>query len=249
MEYTLLELVQRILSSIKGEAVNSISDTEESLVVAEIVKECYLDIISDQDFPELEGPFELNASTDNAKPNVMTIPDSVIGVKWIRYNDKIVLPLSFEEFYDRSVLLDATDSTVGTLMLLTGVNDADTIEIKYKNDGDPKYYTVVKDGSLIFDSFDLTADSTLVKAKSVGYGIIFGGWNNTDDFIPRLDPQQFNILLKEAKSTAFVELKQTTNAQAAAQARKARIKAESKKWRGNYDKLGYYAQLPNYGRR
>lgn len=39
MKYTLLELTQRILESMNSDEVNSIGDTEESMTVANIIKE------------------------------------------------------------------------------------------------------------------------------------------------------------------------------------------------------------------
>ena len=49
---------------------------------------------------------------------------------------------------------------------------------------------------------------------------------------------------------AWLELRQTQNAGAEREARKARISAEKKKDKLNYNhKLYYYTNYPNYGRR
>ena len=68
MRYSLIELVQRILESMDSDEVDSITDTVESLAVANIVKECYYDIISNLDLPERKDIFQLDGSGDSTKP-------------------------------------------------------------------------------------------------------------------------------------------------------------------------------------
>lgn len=80
MKYTLIELVQRILESMDSDEVSDISQTPESLAVANIVKECYFNIISGLDLPESKGIFQLDASTDSAKPAIMTLPSNGLDV-------------------------------------------------------------------------------------------------------------------------------------------------------------------------
>jgi hypothetical protein len=248
MKYTLLELIQRVLSSIKGEEVNSYSDTAESLVVRDIIKECYFSLISQQDFPEYYTFFELNASGDSTQPVLMTIPDDVLGIGWVKYNDTAVKYMTPTAFYERQVMLDEDDTaTVAAMILTTGTSD--DISFKYRIDKDPEFYTEVEDQYLLFDSVDLAEDTTLAKAKTTCYGLRMEAWADDDAFTPKLDPQQFMILLKDAKAMAFLELRQTSNAQAEGQGRRIKIKAEAKKHRANYAKSGYYAQLSHQGRK
>lgn len=258
MQYTLLQLIQRILSSIKGEEVNNYDDTAESLVVRDIVKECYYNIISNQDFPELKTLFELTASGDSAKPTLMTIPSDVIGLEWVKYNKiasgetaanfQYVHYKPLEAFLEDMHSLSTDDTDVGSFTVTTGT--ADSIEFYYRNDRAPAYYTSYNDSTLIFDSYDSTVDTTLTKAKSLGYGLKSTTWVDSNSFTLPIDQQQFNILLKEAKVLAWEELRQTPNQTAAMQARRAKIKAESKKDRANYDHVGYYySKYPNYGRK
>ena len=258
MKYTLLQLIQRVLSSIKGEEVNSYDDTAESLVVGDIIKECYYNIISTQDFPELKTLFELTSSGDNTKPTLMYMPTDVIGLEWMKYN-KLTLTDTTPNFqYVRYVPLadfmemvhqfNTSETNVGTFSVTTGLSD--NIEFYYRNDKAPDYYTTFDDDTLIFDSYDSGVDTTLQKSKTLCYGLKDGTWEDVNGFIPLLDAQQFNILLKEAKAMAWMELRQTDNAAANSQARKAKIAAEKKKDRVNYDHYGYYnSKYPNYGRK
>jgi hypothetical protein len=248
MKYTLLELIQRVLSSIKGEEVNSYSDTAESLVVRDIIKECYYNIRSTMNLPEHYTMFELTASGDNNLPVYMTIPDDILAVEWIKYNDEPISYMPPKQFYETQKLLLTTNSNVGTMSVTFG--SSDTINFKYENDRDPKVYTSFEDNILIFDAFDTDAESTLQKANTACYGIRVDDWADDDSYTPDLDSQQFQLLLKEAKTMAFLELRQTTNAMALKEARKLRIRSEDMKWRANYGKSGYYNNsLPNYGRK
>jgi len=249
MKYTLLEMIQRILSAIKGEEVNSYSDTAESLAVRDIVKECYFNIISNQDFPELKTFFELNASGDNNLPVRMSIPDDVIGVEWIRYNGEVLSYLEPDDFYTKQNNLDTTADNVGTMNIETGTGP-DTIPFNYTNDADPQYYTYYEDKYIIFDSYDSDTEATLQKANTVCYGLRTIAWEDDDSFTPTLDAHSFNILMKDAKAMAFLELRQMTNQSEIAAGRKARIKAEQKKHRANYKRMEYYYNdYPNYGKR
>lgn len=258
MKYTLLELIQRILSSIKGEEVNNYNDTAESLVVRDIVKECFYNIIGTADFPELKTLFELTASGDSAKPTLMTLPSDVVGLEWVKYN-KIAsgetapnfgyvryMPLA--DFTEMMHQLSTDETNVGTFTVTTGSSDA--IEFYYTDDKAPDFYTSFDDNTIIFDSYDSVVDTTLQKSKSLCYGLKSGVWTDSNSFTLPLDAQQFNILIKEAKAMAWEELRQTQNATAGMQVRRAKIAAEKKKDRANYDHKGYYySKYPNYGRK
>ena len=259
MKYTLLELTQRLLSSIKGEEVDSIFDTAESSTIVDIIKECYFNIISNQDFPELKTLFELTASNDPTTPTLMYLPSDVVGLEWVKYNKiasgetapnfQPVKYVDLAEFVERMHMLKMTESNVGTFSLEPSTGDA--IEFYYRNDKAPDYCTSFDDNSIIFDSFDAAIETTFLKRnKPLFYGLKEDSWDSSDSYIPKLDAQQFNILLKESKALAWEELRQQPNQTAAMQVRKAKIAAEKKKDRANYDHTGYYnTRYPNYGRK
>lgn len=258
MKLTLLELIQRVLSSIKGEEVDNYSDTAESLVVRDIVKECYYTLISGQDFPELKTLFELNASGDSTKPTLMTMPSGVVGLEWVKYNKiasgdtapvyEEVRYLPMVDFIAMNDGLNTDDTTVGSFTVTTGLSDS--IEFYYRDDKAPDYYTSFDDTTVIFDSYDSDVDTTLMKTKTKCFGLKSDTWVNSNTYTPNLDAQQFDILLKEAKAMAWQELRQVDNASARSEARRAKIQAEKKKDRVNYNNKSYYhTQYPNYGRK
>lgn len=252
MKYTLLEIIQRVLSSIKGEEVDNFNDTAESLVIRDIIKECYYTIVSNQDFPELKTLFELETEEDDTKPTLMTLPADAIGLEWVKYKSDdaffYVRYLPVKEFLELNHMLDENEANVGTFTVTTGAEDA--IEFYYRNDKAPQFYTSFDDNTVVFDSYDVSVEDYLQKDKTLCYGLKATTWDDSNNFTLPLDAQQFNILLKDAKAMAWEELRQTTNNSAVAQARKAKISAEKKKDRVNYNHKSYYqTNYPNYGRK
>jgi hypothetical protein len=88
VKFTVLEIVQDILSSMDSDEVNSIGDTIEAQQVATIVKNCYNDIISTIDLPDEFTLFALDASGTSTKPVTMYVPAAYEGTQWIKYNKK-----------------------------------------------------------------------------------------------------------------------------------------------------------------
>lgn len=94
MKYTLLNMTQDILSSMSADEVNSISDTSESLQVANIIKQKYFDLINRVPLPEHEQMVQLNPSLDSTAPVLMYIPDGIADLKWLKYFNSNVLNVS-----------------------------------------------------------------------------------------------------------------------------------------------------------
>lgn len=88
MKFTVLEIVQDILSAMDSDEVSSLNDTIEAQQVGKIVKNCYNDIISTIDLPDEFTLFQLDPSLDPAKPVVMYTPAAFEGTQWIKYNKK-----------------------------------------------------------------------------------------------------------------------------------------------------------------
>ena len=252
MQQTLLEIVQLILSAMDSDEVNSISDTVESNQVALIVKNVYFDSAVELNLREHEKLFELNASNDSTQPTLMYVPNDVTNVTSIKYNYKEdtdtydryeeVKYLPFDEFLTIQNSLAENDN-VGQM---TFQSNGENFNILYSNDAPPKYFTTVSNYVILFDSYNASVDSTLQKEKTMCKGLVYPTFQMTDNFVPDLAPSQFPYLINKAKVRAFVELKQTNNAEAASEVREQRIKIQKRKRRvfegTEFDKL------PKYGR-
>lgn len=232
MRYTMLEMTQRILESMDSDEVNSISDTTEALTVAKIIQECYWDIIGEFEPRETEGIFHLDSSGDNTKPTLMYLPSNVSRIDVLKYNigDDLV-NTNFREVHYKSPNdflnymngLDVDATWVDSQVISMNGQD---FNIKFRNDQSPFYYTSFDDFQLVFDSYDSSYETTLTSARTYGYGPMIPTFQLQDNFIPKLDARQFQLLLQEAKAQAFVEVKQTANEKAEKKARKNRLLAQ-----------------------
>lgn len=224
IKYTLLELTQRILSATDLDEVSSISETADSQSVANIIKECYFDIVGQLHPAENEGLFKLDASTDNERPTLMLLPSTVSKVVWLKYDTgsdtQNFVPLRYidpEEFIYYQSGISLTDDNSGEMVIEI---DGKDYKFRYRNDEYPTCFTIFRDRYVIFDQYKSDDETTLTEARSLGFGELVPYWEHSDTFIPDLDPRHFQLLLKEAKATAFTELKQVDNQRAEKSARR-----------------------------
>lgn len=255
MKYTLLDLTQTILSSMDSDEVNSISDTPESLQVATCIRSTYFDIINRANLEEHYSLITLNASGDGSKPTLMTMPTTVADLQWLKYdcatvddpeiNMQDLTYIEPKEFLDRMYSLDESETNVGTF--IHTFDNGDEVKFLYTNDNAPSTYTVFDDYTFIFDSYDAAMDSTLQKAKTLGRARNTINWSMTDSFIPDLDETQFPLLLNEAKSLAWLELKQLPHQKAEVFARRGWTSVQKNKINTSDERD--FDRLPYFGRR
>ena len=227
MKYTLLELTQAVLSSMDSDEVNSINDTPESQQVVEIIKTVYDDLLTRSDIKVNNTLFNLVASNDVTRPVVMTKPEGINHIHWIKYNrilntdvdplwdEMSYMPVS--DYMDYIQQLKPSNSNVETFDF---IQDGSVFTFAYRNDWSPQYYTSFDDKTIIFDGYDKSVSTTLEASKTLCYGSKVPVFSRTDDFTPELQPHQFALLLNEAKSLAWAELKQIVHAKAEQTARR-----------------------------
>jgi hypothetical protein len=250
MKYTLLELTQNILSRLDSDEVDSISDTTEAMQVARIVRNTYFNILARAQLPELKKLVQLVSSGDNTKPVLMTRPDNVTHIDWIKYNVRTstdtndifdyvtILPL--QQFLEQVDVLNTTDSNVDSMTF-------NSITFNYRNDVRPFYCTIVEDDTIIFDAFDSSVDTILQTSKTKVYANTNPTFDLVDGTIPDLDDQQFPLLLNEATSVAFVDLKQQANEKAEQESRRQWRTLERTKALAKVPTP--FDALPHFGRR
>lgn len=254
MKYTLLELVQLILSSLDSDEVDDIDETTESTQVKNIVKSCYWDLITRLQPPEHYDFFQLE-ETGVSTPTIMTLDSDLnIDVQMIKYDwqtaDDAVINYqrvnwcSLADFLDRMHALDYDDTTNNTTFSYTTGGDTFTFcATKFHG---PRWYAPINDRTVIFDSYDSEVEDFLSASKTMVYGKKIPTFTESNSFTPDLDAQQFSLLLNEAKSQAFVELKQTSNPKAEQRARGGWVQSQKTKRAFPYPEI---ERLPNYGRK
>jgi len=251
MKLTLLDYTQNILSALSSDEVNSISDSSESLQVAEIVRTTFFNIIARAGLPEQKKLFQLESSGSVIQPNLMLVPEGIRSIEWLKYFDassqtlmyKYVTILPIQQFVDYVNGYNTADANVDVLNFTT---DSKTFLFNYRDDKTPQFCTIISDFYVIFDSFDQTLDSTLQASKTECFGSAAPIWLMEDSFIPNIDEEQVPLLLNEAKSLAYFELKQTPHVKAEQEAKRQWSSLQRDKSIDN--KPSYFDQLPNYGR-
>jgi len=257
VKYTLLEIVQQILSSMDSDEVSSINDTVESYQVALLVKSVFYDIATDLNLPEHQGLFELDASGDNLKPTLMTLPTTVTRLDEIKYDNKATADnykdykdveyMPWPEFFRmQAALRDESITTVGQMSV---THNAETFEVLYRNDRHPLFWTTFDDYQIIFDSYNSEEDTTLQKSKTMCQGALYPTFSLTDNAYPDIDPTQFSYLVNKCKTRAFAELKQMANPESNAETRRQKIILQKRMRRTQGKQFGEIDKIARYGRK
>ena len=245
---TLLDIVQDILSDMDSDTVNSITDSVESLQIAQIVKTTFFEIITEGEWPHLGGLFSITASGNNLMPTHMTMPDNIRYVELIKYNKK--KEIADKDAYTSLMYLDPEDfisflnQRDSTAANITTVFNADQVALLILNDAATTYYTSFDNDVLVFDSYNSALESTLQASKLQAYGYKEPNFSLLDAFVPDLPSKAFPYLLSEAKSVAFNVLKQAANPKEEQRAIRQRRRLSQDRWR-----LEGGITYPNYGRR
>ena len=244
---TLLDMVKDILSDMDSDEVNSITDTVEATQVAQILKTTYYSIIDGKDYGFLYELFKLDSLGDSTKPTHLVIPETIIDLKWIKYNCKA--SASDKDLYKKIIyknpedFMDIVDIRDNTQSNITIVTDSTGIKLNIYKDRAPQYFTSFDDETLVLDAYDSGIDSTLQSSKTQCHGKRSVVFTLDDDFTPDLPTQMFSYFLAEAKSTAFLTLKQLPNAKAEATSKVHKRRMSQEAWKVTN---GIY--YPNYGR-
>lgn len=116
----------------------------------------------------------------------------------------------------------------------------------YKTDKQPQYCTIISNYYVIFDGYDSTLDSTLQESKVMAEGSVIPTFTMADSFIPDISEDQVPLLLNEAKSLAYFELKQSVHSKAEQSAKRQWSSLQRNK--AVVDSPTAFQQLPNFGR-
>lgn len=243
----LLAMTQDILSDMDSDDVNSINDSVEALQVAQIIKTTYYNIIDGKNYAFLYELFKLTASGTDDRPTHMKLPEDIIDLKWIKYNNKkkatdkdnfeLITYKLPEDFMD---IVDARDSTATNIKKVT---DTTGITLNILNDKCPQYFTSFDDETIVMDAYIKTLETTLQNSKTQCHGKRSVAFTMSDTFTPDLPVQMFTYLLNEAKSACFLTLKQMANQKAEQISVTQRRRMSQDAW-----KIAKGIRYPNYGR-
>lgn len=245
---TLLDIVQEILSDMNSDNVNSISDTIEATQVANIVRRTFYNLYNDRIWPHTARLMRLNSSADNNRPTHMTVDENVIRVDWVRYDVRDTPADSLEyreiryktptEFIEFVMARDSTKDNMRTVFDYNGT------PLIIQTDEQPSYYTSFDDEHLVFDSYDAAVDSILQHSKTQVFGMVEPEFRLEDDFVPDIPTKAFPYFVSEAKSVAFLKIKEVFSQ------KDEQVAGRQKAWLSQEKhRVGGGIRFPNYGRR
>lgn len=249
----LLQITQRVLSAIDGQEVNSISDTDEAMQVAETIQNVFYAMVAANKFPEHSEVLPISSLGDSTRPTVFTFDATLEGstvspdrVKKIQYNIaetsgqfnwRTLHYVCPEDFLDLVKDEASTNSQV-----VTDVRSTATYQIW--NDRMPTWWTSLDDEHVIMDAYDSTIEATLQSSKTRVMGTVIPVLSLTDTAVPDIDDQFHPLLLQESISACGSLYNEGADPKMEQYARRLRSHLQNDKHRaimGN--------SRPNYGRR
>lgn len=241
----LLEIVNDVATSMDYELVNTIGDTPESDQIARIIRNEYSKLMDRLDWPHLKVTTELEGLGDITQPTTMRVPDRMASIMDVRYDITAVGDIRMStrvidfiqdtrEFLDRIY----TRSTVDTTTFTT----PEGIPIWVYTDRAPSFYTTFDDNRLIFDAYDMTADTTLQGSKTICSGLRGPIWTVEDNFVPAMPVNMFSMFISKCKIVANEQLRQITLST------EIRDQQISLTHLGRQRRVQKDIQKPNYGR-
>lgn len=252
MKYTLLEVVQHVLSSMDSDEVDSISDSTEAEQVALVCEEVFYDIIEQDEWPNKQNVINLDSVSDTDNPTSLLIPDEVAYVWNIKYNvkkpdddNKIYRTLEYkrpEDFVELVLRRNTSDSNVKI------VEPNEQAEIFIITDQMPNYWTSFDDKYIILDSYDSDVDTTVQSSKTIAFGEIIPTFQMQDDWTIDFPAHMHPYYLAECKAYCHWYFKQQQSVKDERKALRSRSRLRRIKNRTGVD---YYDQTArkNFGRK
>lgn len=235
MRKTLLEITQEILNDLDSDIVNSIEDTIESQQVASIIRSCYNEMISNRNWPHLKKLVQLDALGDLSKPNYLIAPEALKELITFSYDKRTVennkTTLKEVWYKEPEAFLRHVSSRNADNDNVIEVTDFSGSTLLITNNQPPSYWTSFDDTYIVTDSYDVNVDSALQNDKTQCLAYIEPTWTHTDEAVPNLPAEAFAALIEEAKSTAFIALKQMVNTKAEQKSARQNRWLSRKAWR------------------
>lgn len=247
MKRTLLEMTRAILNEMDSDDVNSISDTVEAMQVAQIIQGCFQEMVSNRNWPSNRKLSQVQHSGTPDRPTHLKLPENTTELVFFKY-DKTKKEDGIDSQY-QEVHYKHPDEF---LRLVSGRNeqtpnvrkviDISGVPLLIKDNQAPMYWTSFDDEYIVCDSYDKEVDDALKKSKTQCLIYTLPVWVHTDDAIPDLPQEAFAALIEEAKSTAFLTIKQMANEKAEQKATRQQRWLARKAWRAHggvrYDNYG-----------
>ncbi len=236
-KFTHLSMVQKILTSMDSDDVNSIFDTEEALQVSEIIEDTYNHLILQLDPPSLHTTCQLDDLSDTTQPTSLNIPNNVMEISKVKYEitatgdtNRAFRDLEYcepQDFIDKLLIRNSGNANVEELTTPEGT------PLLVFNNQFPRFWTSFDDQKITADAYDNTESTTLLGAKTVTLCTIIPVFSKTDTFIAALPEKAFPLFLAEASQACHALLKQQANPIDARRALQGNSTFKNQKWKAH----------------
>lgn len=209
---TLVEIAERVAAYCNASHINSLNDSDEALRIANIIKECYEEMILSKEVQTALELFQLQSYSNDTAPTRLELPEKALTLDIVKYTssqNKIYSPVYLEpmDFIERSLGEDIEQDYVKT------ITDKESGAVyNIRTNKDPSYYTIMAGTYLIFDSYNKDFEDSIQGRHALVYGHTLPEFKLEDDFIPDIQEQQFPVLVSRAKIAADMELRNNYNA-------------------------------------
>jgi hypothetical protein len=244
---SVLEYVQSTLSAIESDKVDAIADTEESMQVAEFLKDVYDEFINRQDWAFLHRAITLISAADTALPTKMTVAEGVRKVETLWYNVATDGSLNRREltYLCPKDFLARTAGGASDSRTLCTVDEQ--IQFYVYNDRMPSYYTSFDDDVVFLDAYDADVETTVTTARITAWGVFIPEFQVADTFVPLLPQNMVPMLQDTLTSTAALRLKQQADLPGEKRVARQLSRLRRKESKLNNEFGSYYAN--QFGRR
>lgn len=246
MKKTVLEYVQTTLSVMDSDEVDTISETVESVQVAEQLKETYYELLNRQEWDFLRRAVGLVAAGNPDEPTRFDSPAGLKRLTSFKYNTSSDLSeYSGKEIkYLEPHLFLARNSLAGDNRQLITL-EAERLQFYVATNKAPTYYTSFDDETIYCDAFDSAQGATLISARAISYGVVIPDFRVEDDFVPFLPQEMMPLLQASLNNASMIYFKQQPNA--VDSVREGRQLAQARRQQNKFTKREYYNN--RYGRR
>lgn len=201
MKRTLLEIVQDVLSALDGDEVNDITDTSESLQIANDIRYNYYDLIGRKDWQFLRKLLAFDSVGDGSKPTHLKIPAHISKMEVFKYNKSKLgnARLFFQDVYYKfpDEFLNYVNQRDNTQPQYDVITDFDGVRFIVRNDHQPTYYTSFDDEYIVMDSYDSDIETTVQGNNSQATLYVWPTWTQINDFVPELPEEMFPLFIAE----------------------------------------------------
>ena len=239
MKKSVLEYVQATLSVMDSDNVDSISDTEESLQVADRLFDIYYEFCTRETWKFMDK-FVSVTVTDPTLPTSVTLPDEVKEVMLVSYDISVTTTPNYRELKYMNPVDFVRYTNQAPVVVVDGAN-----VYKVWDDRAPTFWTSFDEKTIVLDSYVAELGTTVSADNFKVFANVIPEFTITDQFVPDLPDRCVPYLQHQLNSVCMSNLKQMESPNDVLMARRQYAMLQRRD--SKFQKENYYEA--KYGRR